>query len=286
MNRPPELVIRNLTQEDLAAADIILASSFGATASRKDELARYLAIQPDGWLLGLSRNQPVGLVGAVNYTTLAYIGLMAVSPDSRRQGIGRSLMKELLSRLDNVGCPEALLDATGMGQPLYSELGFLPEGQTLAFIKDEHVLTESPVKQVERIKPDDIQSLVAFDWPIFGANRERVFNVLVKDFPGRGYLARDKSGRITGFIFGQAAKIGPWVAENAGQAEVLLKAVLSLHYEHGPRLIAPSANKFVNDILFKHGFRLQQSCAHMRRGGLHPPGQRQLIYGQASYAIG
>lgn len=128
--------------------------------------------------------------------------------------------------------------------------------------------------------------LTKFDEPIYGANRERVFRLFLTDYPDRAFITKDDIGKITGFLFAQRQKIGPWAADNHQDAKKLLTAALSLEYENNPRIIIPEENQAGIDLITQTGFTFQKSHTHMRRGGAAHPGNRSQIYGQASYGIG
>ena len=133
-----EISIRNLSAVDIPAADKIVMSAFGQSESRLDEMRRYLEIQPDGYFVAEQAGIMLGMVGAIDYGTFAYIGLMVVWPEFQGRGIGRLLMEHLLGWLDQRGTP-SLLDATEMGYPLYKKLGFVETDLSSVYIQDQPV---------------------------------------------------------------------------------------------------------------------------------------------------
>src|SRR5215475_9007664 len=125
MTDPGQIVIRTVTEADIDAADAIMIPAYGVPRSRKRELRRYLALQPDGWLLAMLDGQPAGMGGATDFGSFAYIGLMAVYPELQRRGIASAIMERLLSWIAVRGCATALLDASSAGERLYEKLGFV-----------------------------------------------------------------------------------------------------------------------------------------------------------------
>ncbi len=121
------LVVRAMTPADLDAADEIAVAAYGGPRRRRRELARYLSLQPGGWMLAVRDGIPVGVSGAIVYGPFASIGLMAVHPSQQRQGIARAVLEHLLAWLQAQGCPVALLDASAMGRPLYATAGFVED---------------------------------------------------------------------------------------------------------------------------------------------------------------
>lgn len=280
------LTIRNMTEADFYEANQILNLAFGTTDSRIDDLRRYLALQPDGWFYGLLDGRPAATVGAIDFGPFAWIGFMAVHPELQKKGIGHEIMRSLLSWLERRGCDMALLDATEAGRRIYLKLGFSDHSQCFQYILENFPKSSYQFGHVTRLEGKDISTLGKFDERIYGANRECVFRILIQDYPERAFITRDEFGKITGYLFAQRQKIGPWVAGNHRDAEMLLNAALSLEYENGPRIIIPEENQAGIELITRTGFTFQKSHTHMRRGGLTHPGDRSQIYGQASYGIG
>ena len=280
------VTIRSLSEADLDSADAILQSGFGSSGRFKDEVRRYLLIQPDGWLIATLDDQPVGMVGAVDYGAFAYIGLMAVRAEAQRRGIGLTLMQHLLRWLDARGCPIGLLDATEAGARLYARLGFVEDGRTHQFVQAGRLQSVYPMERVSLLRPEDIAAVAEFDAPIFGAERARVFRAYLTELRDRAFVVRSTAGRIAGYLFAQRRKLGPWAAHSTEDAAALLGAALSLSYEDPPNVSLPASNLGGTDLLLRSGFQQQRSLRHMRRGELQRRGRSDLLYGLASFAIG
>jgi predicted N-acetyltransferase YhbS len=278
--------IRPLTSADFESADEILKLAFGGTVSRFHDLRLYCQMQPDGWFLALQEERPVGMVGAINYGTFGYIGLMAVRPDVQRQGIGMSLMQFLLAKLDGQKVPLVLLDASKAGRPLYEKLGFLPHDESLAFQRDNTTALKRP-SQVQLMSVQDLDELTEWDATFFGANRRVVLQALLGAYPERAFMLKDKAGHPAGYLFAQKNRIGPWIVRQPNDAELLLRAALSVPYEEKVAVIVPAANQEAVDLLVRHGFeqRRPDHC-HMIRGLGEHPGQRHRIHAQTSFAVG
>jgi GNAT superfamily N-acetyltransferase len=281
-----DIAIRQWTEADLPIADDIQRVAFGITESRAAELARYFALQPDGWFLAAIDGAPVGTVGAVDYGSFAYIGMMCVRPEFQRCGVGHALMQRLLAGLDARGAPMALLDATQAGARVYVHFGFVEDDLAYVFERRSDARSWGRPDGVHLLQRQDVQAIADFDAPIFGGNRALVFHALLADFPGRAFLIRDEAGQVSGYLFAQSQRIGPWIAKRPQDAETLLQAALSLPYEGAPIAIAPRMNAAAIELLEQFGFQYARSCRHMRRGGSHMPAQRTLIYAQTSFAIG
>lgn len=280
------LSIRNLAASDIDEAGRILGAAFRTSESRREELERYLAMQPDGWFGAEFNGRLVGTVGTVDFGAFAYLGAMAVDPPMQRGGIARALMQQALAWLDLRECPAVLLDASVYGEPLYASLGFAAEGQSLVFQNDLPQRFAQLPQGVRELSGEDIPSLVEFDSPIFGGGRANVFRTYLADLPDRAFVARDPDNSITGVVFAQPSRIGPWAAKDIEVAEKLLQAALSTSYSSVVSVLVPSPNSAAADLLSRYGFQKSRAQTHMCKGKAYPKRQRELIYGQASFAIG
>jgi GNAT superfamily N-acetyltransferase len=277
--------IHTLTAADLDRADAIQQAAYGG-GSRKDRLQLYLSLQPDGWLLATLDGEPAGIAGGTNYGTVGHIGLVAVDPSKQRRGVALALMEQLLSWFDQHNCPLVQLDASDAGAPLYRKLGFVEDEKTLGFAQDDCALRPAQSERISRMSDEDLPALVAFDTPIFGGARASVFAAALAEAPERAFLARDSAGQISGYLFAQPQVLGPWAARTPADAEALLAAALTLPFEGAIRTLTPGSNADAAKLLMRYGFSPQRLLRRMRRGGAAAAGQRSLLYGQASLAIG
>jgi len=283
---PSDILIRHLTENDLETADGIVRSAFGLSKSRLPEIRRYFALQPDGWLLAALQDIPAAVVGALNYGTFAYLGMMTVRQDLQRRGIGRVLLQHMLNWTQQKGISFLRLDASEAGFPLYTRFGFAVFDRAILYklANASHFSVYSP--QVRQLSPDGIPALVEFDTPIFGVSRAALLRGLLSDFPNRAFAVYDKSGHIEGYLIAQPQRLGPWIARGPRNAEMLLQAALTLTYDEPPLAIIPEMNLAAADLLKRYGFQPELSNRHMQLGGSTLPGQRDFIYGQTSFAAG
>ncbi|GAB4205698.1 MAG: hypothetical protein OHK0022_32040 [Roseiflexaceae bacterium] len=278
------LTIRPAAPSDLPVADNILMAAFQPAQSRLRALAQILSLQPDGMLLAEQDGAPAGLVSAVDYGPFAYIGMMAVHPAMHRRGIGRMLMEQLLDWLDARGCPMALLDASEAGAPLYAQLGFVEDEQTVVYLNDDCTPRLPQPECVVPLVAEDLPGLAALDVQLFGAERTALLELFLRAHPGRAFLARGDDGRPAGYLLAQEQLIGPWVAVSPVAAEALLAAALTLDYNGSPYVQIGARNADGSQLLLRHGFSPRNRLRHMRRGGT--PRDRSRVYGQTSFSLG
>lgn len=92
-----------------------------------------------GWLAVTSAGMAIGSGGVVvdqhppgpsNLSgQIGYIMNIVTAPRYRRQGIARRIMRVMLKWLAEQGIQHVALHTTGMGQPLYQELGFVDSNE-------------------------------------------------------------------------------------------------------------------------------------------------------------
>jgi predicted N-acetyltransferase YhbS len=216
--------VRRLEQADIEAADRILREAFGTERSYAPGLRRYLRAQPDGYRIALEGKTPLGVVGAIDYGPFAYIGSMAVLPTAQGRGLGRYLLEGLLAWLVERGTTTWLLDATAAGAPLYRRLGFEVVDGVEVYQQQAPVARHLSRESVQRFENVDLTTVASFDQGFFAGNREHIFQALLNDLNGRAFLTREASGEVSGYVFAQEDRIGPWAATSPESAEALLAA--------------------------------------------------------------
>jgi predicted N-acetyltransferase YhbS len=278
--------IRPLADTDFLEADAILRLAFQSSASRQQELKLYRQIQPDGWFAATQAGHLIGMVGATNYGAFAHVGMMAVHPEAQGQGVGTALMQFLLAGLGKKHVPLVMLDASKAGRPLYEKLGFAACDETLVFQRLRSITRLDRPAAIQTISARELDELVEWDGDVFGANRRKVFQVLLEAFPGRAFMQRDEHGKVLGYLFAQKNRIGPWVMLQPGQAEGLVLAALALPFDEPVTANVPSGNLEAIELLQRCGFEQVRSNLHMGRGVGGSPGQRQKVFSQTSLAVG
>jgi GNAT superfamily N-acetyltransferase len=276
--------IRAFEAKDIESADILLQQAFFQTESFQIQLNRCLAVQPDGWWAAELDGSLAGMVGAVRYGPVAYVGMMGVSPERQRLGVGTALMKHLVDDLEGRhGCRTMLLEATTAGEPLYTALGFRQEAVTVEFRRVSPLAqAELPVQSICAVKPEEIDALASLDARLFGADRRPLVRRLFDERPQ--HVLRAANGN--GYLFAQLQILGPWAADSSTVAEELLVASGCLHGPAPWRVLVPAENTASMEILLRHGFTEYRRMAHMRKGKPWMQSDRRFTYGQASPAFG
>lgn len=186
------------------------------------ELGRGFAVEAEGKLLGTALWWPYG-------EDFATIGMIIVSPDAQRQGIGGKLMSALLA--DAAGRRITLI-TTKDGEPLYTKLGFARCG----FItQHQAVLDKVPAIDtavpVRAAVPGDREAIDAVDAAASGMDRRVLLDALLDVADA---VVVEREGQISGYgcvrRWGRGVVIGPVVAASAQDARAVV-AVLASAYE-------------------------------------------------------
>jgi ribosomal protein S18 acetylase RimI-like enzyme len=73
------------------------------------DIRRKMAVRPDLFLVGVARGRIVASVMAGYEGHRGWLNYIAVDPDHRRKGLGRTIVEEAERRLRGAGCPKVNL---------------------------------------------------------------------------------------------------------------------------------------------------------------------------------
>lgn len=221
-----EMKIRPFGTNDIPMA-IELSDAAGWNQLAMD-WRRIIDVEPDGCLGAWIDARLVGTTTFVTYgDRLAWIGMVLVHPEHRRQGIGRRLFQEIMSELDCRGTADVGLDATDAGRPLYLDEGFVDIGP---IVRWRGVLQRSSAANgsIRVAREGDVGAIVAFDRDITGIDRrallehllaeEAVSCLVSDDFDAYAFV---RPGRL-------AWQIGPLVAPDRALADALISTAADL----------------------------------------------------------
>ncbi|MEU6481311.1 GNAT family N-acetyltransferase [Streptomyces sp. NPDC047017] len=176
---------------------------------------------PDG---GLVAACVVTEYGAPGRTDLGAVGMVLVAERHARQGIGRRLMRYVLSTMGTV---PLTLHATPNGRPLYEELGFKVTGRA-EMLRGRFTpgATESRVA-TRAVTAEDLPGILRLDEEVFGTDRTPLITRLPA-FADRLRLA-EENGRITGYAAAwpntDTQVVGPLIARDTKTAKALVASL-------------------------------------------------------------
>ncbi|MFI5684578.1 GNAT family N-acetyltransferase [Streptomyces sp. NPDC051636] len=158
---------------------------------------------------------------------LGAVGMVLVAERHARQGIGRRLMRHIVSAM---GTTPLILHATPYGRPLYEELGFKVIGR--AEMVMGHFTPDGPERGVatRAATAEDLTSILRLDEEVFGADRTHIITRLPA-FADQLRVA-EENGRIIGYAGAwpnmDTQVVGPLIARDTETAKALL-ASLAAH---------------------------------------------------------
>jgi GNAT superfamily N-acetyltransferase len=260
--------IRLLFESDIPAA-MRLKEAAGWNQT-EDDWRRLLLLEPYGCFCAIKDGRVVGTTTTTTYgDELAWIGMVLVDPEYRRQGIAAKLMNVALDYL-NGRVTTVKLDATALGQPVYEKLGFQVESLIERWGGTGRLHSE---KQGD-IGRNSLNELLALDQLAFNADRSKLIEALIDEATVPPVLVRDANGALSGYALvrsgTRAYYVGPVVAKDPQQVETLLDRALN-QLGHGRVYI--DFNKECStgtNVLSDRGFVKERDLIRMRAGRPSP----------------
>jgi hypothetical protein len=154
----------------------------------------------------------------------ASLGMVIVSPDYQRQGLGRKLMSLVLEEL---GDRTTLLKATPQGRPLYEKMGFQTYGeirQHQGTVFQSQIVPLIPGERIRPIGSSDRAKIAELSMRAVGMPRGTVLADLLK--VAEGGVVIDRYDEVIGCAilrrFGHGYAIGPVIAPDVARAKALI----------------------------------------------------------------
>ena len=185
--------IRPMTEADLAAADEL--RRLAGWNQTLEDWRLLLGLEPKGCFLAIEDNGVVGTVTTTAYgPELAWIGMMLVHPERRRQGIGTRLMRTALDYLQGCGIACIRLDATPAGRPVYEKLGFVCEWN---LTRHQGAAVAGRLLNTRELVEADWPAVEKLDAAAFGVARGHILRALAQR--SRATMVTPAEGPIIGF---------------------------------------------------------------------------------------
>jgi len=243
-----------------------------------NQLARdwdlFLQIHSKGCRVGVDdAGNVVGTVATIPYENhFAWIGMVLVDPAKRRQGIGTQLLREALQV--TADHETIKLDATPAGREVYLKLGFIDEYRIIR-MRGRAVATGNVLPGARPLTENDFPSILKLDREVFGADRQFVFEWLLKDAPQYAFIVEEQ-GRIHGFCLGRRGydfdQVGPIIANDANSATQLLSSALHQTIDKPIVVDILTHTSTWISIVSSLGFAALRPLIRMYRGSNNYPG--------------
>ncbi len=187
--------------------------------------ARLLRIEPSGIFKAEIDGKDAGVAAVTGYGTLAWVHSVIVAREYRGQGVGMTLMDACIGYCKGLGARCIKLDSVPAAKSFYEKLGFTEEFESLRFMR----AGERGSALVQRMRSEDLRSVIPFDRAMTRINRAKVIEEIYKDNPEWAFYARDSHG-IRGYLLGwqgeDRVNLGPCVCV-AGSDQWFVKLVRS-----------------------------------------------------------
>jgi GNAT superfamily N-acetyltransferase len=226
MPQSQDIEIRLLFESDIPAA-MKLKEAAGWNQT-EDDWRRLIRLEPGGCFAAIKDDELVGTTTTTTYKSeLAWIGMVLVDPQSRRQGIATRLMQTALDYLkDKVVTVK--LDATEQGKPVYQRFGFEVESLVERWVGN--VESRNDIGPINTVNITARRELLDLDSKAFDADRSRLIESLIDDAPVSLVLKRSADEHLKGYALARrgtkANYIGPVVATDGALGESLLDETL------------------------------------------------------------
>lgn len=188
----------------------------------------YGAEAADGKLVGTALWWPYG-------DTFASAGMIIVSENAQRQGIGGRLMDAMLR---DASGRRMILNSTVEGKPLYTRLGFKPYGMVT---QHQAILAKTPAIDkgvpIRAATAEDFAAIRAIDEAASGMERNRLIDALAAM---ADTIVIERAGRVTGYgmvrRWGRGHVIGPVIARDETDAKAIISVLASAYEGHFVRI--------------------------------------------------
>jgi GNAT superfamily N-acetyltransferase len=264
------MIFRVMTEQDIPAG-LHLNTLAGWNQTTAD-WCRFLDNSPRGCFVMEHDGNVVGTVATITYEhRFAWIGMVLVDPEFRKQGIGTKLLEHAIDYLDQSRLQTMKLDATPLGKPLYEKLGFVTEYEIERWVLKRQPSSASTECRSDVVgsNPAQLKQVLALDRELFGADRTFLLRSL-HDQASEFSMVLWESGGAQAYSFGRhgrfADHLGPWMAADRTAAEKIIRAFLA--ESRGETIIVDclKSNSSSVELLKVCGFTLSRPLTRMFRG--------------------
>jgi len=264
MQPTPAIEIRRLLEADIPSA-MGLKEAAGWNQTEAD-WRRLLRLEPNGCFGAIKDGRLVGTTTTTKHGELAWIGMVLVEPQHRRQGIAATLLNVALDYLkDQVDTIK--LDATSLGQPVYEKFGFQVESVVERWSGTAWSISHETQALLDR---EGVRDVLNLDRVAFNADRSRLIEALIDDACVSPVLMRAADGALSGYALARSGAsrtyVGPVVANEPQMAETLLERMFS---ELAGRDVYVDLNKECSvdaSFLSDRGFVKERGLVRMVKG--------------------
>jgi ribosomal protein S18 acetylase RimI-like enzyme len=259
MDQSDDFIVRTMSADEVAMS-VEWAAAEGWNPGLHDPHC-FREVDPDGFLVGVWRGEPVACLAAVAYDEhFGFIGLYIVKPGFRGKGFGMRIWQHGMRYLGdrNIG-----LDGVVAQQANYGKSGF---GLAYRNVRYQGRVSGIGCAHVEPAADVPFAELLAYDRQCFPAARERFLSAWIAQ-PDTVALATIDAGRVAGYGIVRrcktGCKIGPLFADDPGVATGLFRALAASVPGEVIVLDVPETNPAAVALAERHGMTSVFETARM-----------------------
>lgn len=274
--------LRVLTGDDLGFA-LSLSRGNGWNQTSRD-WRRFLSLAPDGCFLAEKDGAAAGTATTTAYgTALAWIGMVLVHPDFRRQGIGTALLQGAIRHLrEEKGVACIGLDATPEGRPLYEGLGFRAAWDLSRWVREA---MDRPAEKIAESDGALLDQHFELDQTVFGADRRE----LLRSLAAGSFLTVFRDDGSFGFCREgeRASYLGPVTAATPESGIALARDLIEAAPSDRPLFWdLPDGNHVAGALAEQCGFRPARVLTRMYLGEPGRPCDPERLFGIGEPGLG
>jgi len=201
----------------------------------------YLAYDADGCLAMQDGGETIGMITAVTYQTVGWLGWLYVAENRRGHGLGEELMRRGVGHLISRQMRTIVLEAVVEAVPLYKRVGFSEQFHTQHYLltKERFQPVEADGIAIEPFQLRDLERLAAWDEAYFRQNRRHILGVTAVNQNFEGWVAK-VDGEIGGYLFAtegtEVRQVGPLVYDpNGADPTALVSALVAAAFDAGEK---------------------------------------------------
>lgn len=227
-NLDNRFIIRKITKADIdSGLRLSMAEGWNQTASDWAFLTESTNTENK---LFEYKSSVIATTTVLNYTEMAWIGMVLVDSDFRGKGISKLLLNAVFEKADNF--KSIKLDATPAGRNVYEKFGFQDEfliDRMTSFSENYNLENEIDSLYLEPYADKYFDEIVDLDKTVFGVNRKNLIEYLITGNYENSWIYREEN-TIKGFVLGRKGQnyfqIGPVVANSDSNAKILISKAL------------------------------------------------------------
>jgi GNAT superfamily N-acetyltransferase len=282
-----------MTQWDVApAAEALLRGQWGDRHAFFEFAVHHPECEP---LVADVGGTIAGTVVGTRHRSAGWIGLVFVSEDQRRAGLGSALTKAALERLDRAACRTVSLVATDMGRPIYERLGFEVVGRYVGLTRPGAPSDgdEEGANSVRAFHLSDLDAVCELDAWATGEDRSHLLRAIAREgggivLDGSSQSSSPRPGRkgIQGFSLPSGWGGWPTIAATPADALLLLEGIRRTRgTDRALHSAVLEQNLAGRRLLGEAGWQETWRGVRMIRG--EPlEWQPEAIYGQFNFGLG